>query len=317
MNTAPRLSVVLGTYNRLESLKRCLESIQAQTSTPHVIHVTDAGSTDGTQKYLRSVASDTIRPWLVGRKLGQAKALNDVFRTIDTPYVCWLSDDNEIVNRGLDAGIHILERWREVGMVALKVKDVQGPFVDAPYIGGISSIGILNVNQGLLPTHVLRQVGHFSETFGFYGIDPDLTAQVLYAGYDIVYTREVAIHHYRDWAMDPNTKAGAELKAHHEKSLRLYERKYGALTGQDRFLAWKKRLWLRLAARLKERLGVNSHDPWMGALPRDWFNALHSRYIHPLDPWLTHGRPFHLRQHIPAHELPPSPPTDDGLLDED
>ena len=49
MSMAPRLSVVLGTYNRLHSLKRCLDSIQAQTSTPFVIHVTDAGSTDGTQ----------------------------------------------------------------------------------------------------------------------------------------------------------------------------------------------------------------------------------------------------------------------------
>lgn len=316
MSAAPRLSVVLGTYNRCESLKRCLESIQAQTSTPFVIHVTDAGSTDGTQEYLRSVESDVIRPWLVGRKLGQAKALNDVFKTVDTPYVCWISDDNEIVNHGLDIGVFILDRWREIGMVALKVTDVQGPFVAAPYIGGVSSIGILNVNQGMLPTEVLRKVGYFSETFGFYGIDPDLTAQVLYAGHDIVYTREVAIQHYRDWALDPNTEAGAALKAHHEKSLRLYQRKYGGLQAHDDFLAWKKRLWTRMAKRLGKKLAHNSHEPWMGGLPRDWYNALHSRYIHPLDPWLTRGRPFHLRQHVPSLELPDRPPTDEGLLDD-
>src|SRR6476469_7966576 len=116
MSPTPRLSVVLGTYNRLDSLKRCLESIGAQTRTPFVIHVTDAGSTDGTQEYLRSVESDLIRPWLIGKKLGQAKALNDVFKTVDTPYVCWISDDNEIVNGGLDIGVFILDRWREIGM---------------------------------------------------------------------------------------------------------------------------------------------------------------------------------------------------------
>lgn len=315
MSMAPRLSVVLGTYNRLQSLKRCLDSIQAQTSTPFVVHVTDAGSTDGTQDYLRSVESETIRPWLVGEKLGQARALNQVFRAVDTPYVCWISDDNEIVGHGLDQGVFILDRWREIGMVGLKVKDVQGPFAEAPYIGGISSIGILNVNQGMLPTQVLRQVGCFSEAFGFYGIDPDLTAKVLYTGYDVVYTRDVAIHHYRDWALDPSTEAGAALKAHHEKSLRLYERKYGALKGDDRFLAWKKRRWPRLAARF-DRLGLGHHGSWMGGIPRDWFNALHGRYIHPLDALLTRGKPFHLRQHVPSSQLPSAPPTDDGLLDD-
>lgn len=316
MSEAPRLSVVLGTFNRLDMLKRCVESIQAQTSTPTIVHITDAGSTDGTQEYLRSIESDTIRPWLVGKKLGQAKALNEVFRAVDTPYVCWISDDNEIVNNGLDLGVFILDRWREIGMVALKVKDVQGPFVDAPYIGGVSTIGVLNVNQGMLPTRVLREVDYFSEAFGFYGIDPDLTAKVLYAGHDIVYTQPVAIHHYRDWALDPNTEAGAALKAHHQKSLRLYEKKYGAFTGADPAWASKKRFWAKLKQRLGARFAANSSAPWMGGVPRDWNNAFQGRYIHPLDPILYRGRPFHLRQHVPGHDLPTTSPSDEGLLDE-
>lgn len=311
-----RLSVVLGTFNRLESLKRCLESIQAQTSTPIIVHVTDAGSTDGTQEYLASIESETIRPWLVGRKLGQAKAYNDVFKTVTTPFVCWLSDDNEVVNNGLDVGVFILERWREIGMVALKVKDVQGPFVDAPYIGGVSTIGVLNVNQGMLPTEVLREVGYFSEAFGFYGIDPDLTAKVLYAGHDIVYTRPVAIHHYRDWAMDPNTEAGAALKAHHQKSLRLYERKYGGFTGDGAAWRRKKAMWASIKLRLGPRFAPNSSRSWMGGVARDWNNAFQSRYIHPLDPLLSRARPFHLRQHLPIQDLPAAPPTDEGLLED-
>lgn len=310
MTVSPRLSVVLGTFNRLESLKRCLDSIQAQTETPMVVHVTDAGSTDGTQEYLKSVESAVIRPWLVGRKLGQAKAYNDVFKTVDTPYVVWLSDDNEIVNNGLDLGVYILDRWREIGMVALKVRDVLGPFVKAPYIGGVSQAGVLNVNQGMLRTETLAEVGYFSEAFGFYGIDPDLTAKVLYAGHDIVYTRPVAIHHYRDWALDPETEAGAALKAHHEKSLRLYARKYGGFATSDAKWARKKEIWADIQRRLGARWQHNSPDPWMGGIPRDWYNAFQSRHIHPLDPWLTARQPFHLRQHVPAHELPEVPGDD-------
>src|SRR5581483_5933201 len=92
----PRLSVVLGTYNRLDDLKRCIDSVFAQTRTPTVVYVTDAGSTDGTVEYLQSIASERLVPLLVGKKLGQARAYNDVFFALDTPYVVWISDDNEI-----------------------------------------------------------------------------------------------------------------------------------------------------------------------------------------------------------------------------
>jgi hypothetical protein len=125
----------------------------------------------------------------------------------------------------------------------------------------------------------------------------------------------VAIHHYRDWALDPKTEAGRALKAHHKKSLRLYEQKYGDFTRDDPAWARKKRFWTRLKKRLGKRFAADSATPWMGGLPRDWNNAFLGRYIHPLDPLLSRGRPFHLRQHIASHDLPAEPPTDEGLLD--
>ena len=94
MTISPRVSVVLGTYNRLNNLRTCIRSIFEQTRTPTRVYVTDAGSTDGTIEYLQSIASERLVPVLVGKKLGQARAYNEVFATIETPYVCWLSDDN-------------------------------------------------------------------------------------------------------------------------------------------------------------------------------------------------------------------------------
>jgi GT2 family glycosyltransferase len=316
MSPAARLSVVLGSYNRLEPLKRCLESILRETRTPVVVHVTDAGSTDGTQDYLRQVASDRIRPLLVGRKLGQAKAYNDVFRTIDTPYVAWLSDDNEVVDGGLDVAVRILDRWRQIGMVALKTRDVQGPFLGSAYIGGVSEIGVLNVNQGVLRTQTLRQVGYFSEAFGNYGIDPDLTAKVLYSGWDVVYTRPVALHHYRDWPQDPSTPAHAALARLHERSLRLYRDKYADLAKGGAGWRRKRRLWAWLKKRLRGRYDENSLRPVAGALWRDWNNVFLSRHISLLDPWLSLGRDYHLRQRVSPRlrpgRLPPDPAPAEG-----
>jgi GT2 family glycosyltransferase len=304
----PRLAVVLGSFNRLQPLQRCLQSILRETTTPLVVYVTEAGSPDGTQDYLREVASEVIRPLFVGQKLGQAKAYNDVFHTLETPYVAWLSDDNEVVDHGLDRAVRILDRRREVGMVALKTRDVQGPFLGSAYLGGVSEIGVLNVNQGLLRTEALRQVGYFSETFSSYGLDPDLTAKVLYSGWDIVYTRQVALHHYRDWPTAPGAPETEALAKAHERSLRLYREKYGGLGDGDAGWKRKRRFWAWFKKRLRGRYNENSLKPVLGGLWRDWNNAFLSRHVSLFDPWLSLGRDFHLRQHARALDRLPADP---------
>jgi GT2 family glycosyltransferase len=306
----PRLAVVLGTFNRLESLMRCVESIRRETRTPVEIHVADAGSTDGTQDWLKTQSG--LRAWFAGRKLGQAKAYNDVFRTLTTPYVAWLSDDNAVVDHGLDAAVAVLERRREVGLVALKTKDVQGPFLGSVYIGGVSEIGVLNVNQGLLRTDLLQRLGGFSEAFGSYGIDPDLTAKVLYSGWDVVYTRQVCLHHYRDWATEEGTPEQAALAAAHAKSLELYRAKYAGFGQDDARWKAKRRFWVWAKKRLRGRYDENQTRPVLGGLWRDWNNAFLARHISPLDPWLSLGRDFHLRQHVRAADRPAALPADPG-----
>lgn len=238
-----KLSIVLGTYNRLDQLKRCVESILAETRIPIRLYITDAGSTDGTIDYLHSIRSDVIEPIFVGVKLGQARAYNQIFQHIATPYVCWLSDDNVVVNRGLDTAVSILEGDVTIGMVGLKTKDLRGPFSHMPYIGGISSIGILNVNQGVLPSVLLKDLKGFSESFSSYGIDPDLTARVLYAGYDVVYTREITLNHYRNWSDDPQTPEYQEHARKLEKYQTLYEAKYGRLRRFSLVWQLRKSLW--------------------------------------------------------------------------
>ena len=300
-----RLSVVLGTYNRLDSLKRCIDSVFAQTCTLTVIHVTDAGSTDGTVEYLQSIASDRLVPVLVGKKLGQARAYNDVFATITTPYVVWISDDNEIVNHGLDVAVEILDALPRVGMVAVKVKDVEGPFVEAPYLGAVSSIGVLNVNQGMLRTPVLQAVGGFSERFRDYGIDPDLTAKVLFSGWDVAYSRVVGIHHYRAWA-----DGSADSAAQRERQVAyvdLYARKWGQYAPTDAIWRLRQTCWKAL----QKTTGIRINSAWriLGLNGRDWCNVLAGRYISPLDPIVTRGKPYHLIQRAPNRRrpLPPDP----------
>lgn len=315
----PRLAVVVGTCNRLDQIMRCVESIRRETRTPTAIYVTDAGSIDGTVDYLRSAAAHDLIPILVGRKLGQARAYNEVFKSITAPFTAWLSDDNEIVNAGLDRAVEILEGEPRIGMVGLKVRDKLGPFVKAPYIGGISKSGVLNVNQGVLRTSVLRRAGYFSEAFGFYGIDPDLTAKVLFLGRDVVYTRAVTIHHYRNWPTDPDTPEWRALRQHHSKADQLYAAKYDRFARHD--LIWQtRRVGWKLA---REALGrgfqINSGEKIAGLLQRDWHNTFAARHVSLLDPLLSAGKAYHLRQSVSPlarpMRLPPDPDLSQTLVE--
>jgi GT2 family glycosyltransferase len=307
---APRLAVVVGTYNRLDQVRRCVDSIRRETSTATVIYVTDAGSTDGTVDYLRSAAAPDLVPILVDRKLGQAKAYNDVFKSITAPFTAWLSDDNEIVNAGLDRAVAILEREPRIGMVGLKVRDKQGPFVRAPYIGGISKAGVLNVNQGVLRTRVLRKAGYFSETFGFYGIDPDLTAKVLFLGCDVVYTRAVAIHHYRNWPTDLAAPDWQALQHHHRKADLLYAAKYLRFARHDLIWQMRRASWKLAREALGRRFQINSSREVAGLLQRDWHNVFAARHISLLDPLLSAGKAYHLRQSLSPLARPSRLPAD-------
>jgi len=287
------LSVVVGTFNRLDRIRECIESIHHNTSIPIKIYVTDAGSTDGTIEYLKGIESDTISVIFHQKKLGQAKAYNEIFEIISTPYVCWLSDDNNIINSGLEKAVRILDANPSIGMVGLKVKDVQGPFEIEPYVGGMSEIGILNVNQGVLRTELLQSLGGFGEDFMDYGIDPDLTARILYAGNDIVYTKDVAILHWRDWGESDVLDAQMEKQRRYKA---LYREKYFHKNLQQ----YPSRFWIRVLGGLKRVLnklsrmfGCTKTDYWS----RDCYNVILGRYISLFDPIKSVGKEYHLLQH--------------------
>jgi GT2 family glycosyltransferase len=305
-----KLSVVVGTYNRLSQIQRCVNSVFRETTIPVMVYVTDAGSTDGTVEYLKANASDRLKPMLVGQRLGQARAYNNVFDIVETEFVCWLSDDNELVNGALDVAIRALERDRRLGMVGLKTKDVEGPFVDFPYIGGISSIGILNINQGVLPTAVLRQVGGFSEAFRDYGIDPDLTAKILFSGYDLALTRSVGLLHYRNWETDPSSAMYAKLSKLQEQYQRKYKLKYQDFARGGASWYLKKAFWRLLQKALAARANVNAPNTLLGRLPRDWNNIFAGRYVNLLEALMDREEAIYLRQHCPRTRCPKRLPPD-------
>jgi glycosyltransferase involved in cell wall biosynthesis len=296
----PRLSILVATHDRLPLLTEALASLETRRPDRRV-YVVDAGSTDGTVEFLRS--RDDVVAVFQGRRLGSARAYNEVWRTVDSRYTVWLSDDTVVRPGMLDLAVGLLEDDPGLGMVGLKMRDTAGPWAGEPYVGGISEFGVLTCNHGVLATGLLRAVGFFNEGYRSYTIDADLTASVLCAGRRVAMTREVAVLHRREWAADGAAAAAAHMRAAQAgiDNAAVYRAKFGFL-GRPGPLS---RLRSRVGGFLRRRLfrSGDAGEVRLGLNRRDWTNLSDARFVGPADPLNAAGLPYHLVQRIPGELL--------------
>lgn len=293
------LVILVATYNRIDLLKRTLDSIANGTRCSHEIIVIDGGSTDGTIEYLKLHPS--ITPMFQGKLLGTARAYNQVWRQIESKYTCWLSDDTEIVDGSLDLAVNILETHPEIGMVGLKMKDTMGPWNHEPYMGGLSEYGILTCNHGVLSPDLLKSVGYFNEAYRSYTIDPDLTASVLCTGKSVVMTKRISLPHHREWA---NHEGEEKIKRDMGgiDNAKIYREKFEFLEVPR---IHPSRIKARLGRYVEQILWLHSGPGSLrfGLKRRDWHNLSRGRFIRLTDPLENMRHPYHLVQRIPRSLL--------------
>lgn len=300
-----KLTILIGTYNRLSILKKCLDSIEVSKKYNYQVFVIDAGSTDGTIEYVRGLKNN-IHLIKDNCLIGQAASFNKVLPLVKSKYVCWLSDDDMLNKNMLSQAIDMLEKQQDIGMVALKVKDVFGSFIDEPYIGGIWPSGVLNANQGILRLEILHFMDFFDKKFPSYGIDANLTTQVLLCGYKVVYTREVSIFHYRDHYHFPGAFENENRKKLLKKALKIYKRKYKYLCLQHKIrkksftynmytLIYKIIVSIYNFSGIFIKIGL---ERGIGFYLRDWKNSYEGQFISPLDLVYNRRKPYYLVQEI-------------------
>jgi len=292
------LVAVVPTYNRLNRLKTCLDSIAAETRCSHEVVVVDGGSTDGTIEYLKS--HPAVTPVFQRELLGPTRAFNSAWRRIESKYTCYLNDDLVVVEGSLAMAVRILEMHPEIGMVGLKTKDVQGPGAGAAYIGGISRYGILTCNFGVLRTDLLRSVGYFSEEYRMYAADADLTAKILCTGKSVAMTKRISLLHYKDISVSSDEEEKKRREQWMIEGFQVYGNKFQFLENLSRGYLWKRRLGSRLGRILF--LGAKSDTKRLGMCLRDFHNIISGRFIKLTDPIEHINDEFHLVQKIP-HSL--------------
>ena len=203
----PLVSVVLGTFERLEFLKLTLDSVRKELDgIPCEIIVVDGGSADGTlewlitQKDVVTIVQHNRGEW-AGKKIVRRSwgyFMNLGFKAAAGKYVCMVSDDCLLVPGCIQNGINHfdskLASGENVGAVAFFWRN--WPEAKRYWVGRTFGRKMF-VNHGLYLRDALEQVRFIDEDrYFFYHADGDLSLKLWDAGYSIVDSPSSFVEHY-------------------------------------------------------------------------------------------------------------------------
>ena len=247
------ISICIPTYNRLLHLKRLLDSIfNGFTDYPYEIIVADAGSTDGTLDYLRSLDNVTLIEQ--GELTGSVKAFNACFKLAKYEYIFWPSDDFVLVPKVLIKACMLMDNHKEIALVAPKMKE--------PTFGNILGVELNHNFLVLSKTHifrasVLRKINYLDENFRTYFVDDDSCLAVLNLGYIIIFTREVGVIHNRvqdeNWALNRKMIGDPHESEYYRKKWADLHSKLGEYLCKSPIKKYRSLFFMRVCKEIFER----------------------------------------------------------------
>lgn len=233
---APRVSVVIVSLNREETLRESLAALGDE----HQVIVVDNGSTDGSQQL------DSEFPHARFSKLpknfGLTKAMNIGVRAADGEFILFLHDDTRIEAAGVTALADYLEAHPDAGAVCPLLVGADGSPAPqtgsllsplntdiqwAPAAGGDEIVAECVIGAAIMfRSSFLRALRQIDERYGTFGPMMELCAQVRRANKKIVILRAVtAVHEQLESPVKPAILEGdrvagmaAYLGKHHGAS---------------------------------------------------------------------------------------------------
>ncbi len=116
-----KVSVIIPTFNRVEYVRRAVESVLAQTYTELEVLVVDDGSTDATQTAIQQMADPRIR-YMYQENAGRSAARNWGIQCAQGDYICLLDDDDKFFPNKIQRQAACLEQNQDVGLVTSAIQ---------------------------------------------------------------------------------------------------------------------------------------------------------------------------------------------------
>jgi GT2 family glycosyltransferase len=214
----PKVSIIIPVYNNLTLSLECLNSIKKfiDPDISFEIIVADDASTDETFAVFSLI--NNIHYLRNDRNLGFLQNCNGALKVVKGEFTLFLNNDVQVTQDWLKVMLATFEEFPKVGVVGPKFVYPTGHLQEAgaalmpdgsavmvglnqdasqPKFNYVRRVDYVSGACLLLPTHLIKDVGGFSEEFlPCYCEDSDLCLSVRAKGYDIYYNPGATIVHY-------------------------------------------------------------------------------------------------------------------------
>lgn len=205
--TFSKVSIVLGSYNREQFLKKTIKSIRNNNfNREYEIIVVDGGSSDGSLDYLVK-QKDIITIIQHNHGTWQGKTLkrkswgyfmNLAFKSASGKYICMVSDDCILPENLIENGLLEFDKQQGgnkiIGGIAFYFRDWP---LERKYKVHYTYGDRLAINHGIYSKQALEDVGYIDEEeFQFYSADGDLSLRIWDKGYTIIKSKNCFIEHH-------------------------------------------------------------------------------------------------------------------------
>ncbi len=235
---APRISVVIVSLNRVDSLRESLKAL----GTDHQIIVVDNGSVDGAERINQEFPHILFHS--LPKNFGLTKALNIGLRAAEGEYLICLHDDVCISGEAVTRLADYLEAHAEVGAVSPLLTDASGspiaqmrnlptpsnadPALRLPPEGEEITVECGSGAAIMFRSFVLRALRHLDERYGTYGSSVEICMQMRRAGKKMVILHSVTAVH----EMEPSPVASSTLAGDRAAGTAVYLGKhFGFMSG--------------------------------------------------------------------------------------
>jgi GT2 family glycosyltransferase len=311
--TAPRVAIVIPTWNRKADVVHCLASLERLAYRNRFTVVVDNGSGDGTVAAVRArhpqvevIENGVNLGYAGGNNVGIRWALGE-----GAEFVCLINNDTEVPPDLISELVRVARDDRQIAAVGgrnLLMEDptrlwgaygvlTYGPFVvrtegRAQADGDewrVSKDVDWVIGNGVLLTHeALQTVGLFDEEFFAYHEDVDWCLRARRAGFRIVYAGTAAILHKGGGSSDPQQpQAFPQSYFLGRNGIRLV-RKHACASDRARFAVlcglaltarWVRAVALRYCPSNRLRARGRAYTSWESAYRRGILDALYGRVI--------------------------------------